>query len=144
MTEPLAVTITRDLAAPIEAVWRAWTDAAAVVRWMKCAPDIVLAFDNWRPAVGTRFTSSMSRPGAWAMRGSGEFLLVEPPRLLSYRLDENPEIGAPPTEVRVELTPHRSGTRVVVVHSGLPNESMCRVIEDGWTGSLSMLGRAPG
>ncbi|HLQ39116.1 MAG TPA: SRPBCC domain-containing protein [Planctomycetota bacterium] len=141
MTEqkPITVTITRVLAAPIELVWRAWTDPAQVVRWMKCEPGVAVTYTGWQPAVGARFTSTMCKPGAWENRGSGEFLAVEPPRLLAYRMDANPAIGAPAMTVRIELESTAGGTRLTLSHSGIPSDMMRGIIEAGWTGSLQML-----
>ncbi|MGE3174570.1 MAG: SRPBCC domain-containing protein [Planctomycetota bacterium] len=139
MTTPVSVTLTRTFAAPIDLVWRAFTDADLVVRWMKCEPGVELEYDGWRPVVGAVFSSVMRKPGQWEVKGTGRFLEVEPHRVLAYQQDPNAQMNLPAMTVRVELAAVAGGTQVTLTHTGIPSDTMRGIIEGGWTGSLQLL-----
>ena len=77
--QPLTATLKRVFAAPIEVVYRAWTDPEQVVQWMKCEPDVELSYEGWVPEVGARFSSTMRKPGAWEATSTGRILEADPP-----------------------------------------------------------------
>ena len=139
MSESRTVKLTRLFDAPIELVYRAWTEAEHVCKWMKCEPTVTCEVDNWIPAVGTRFETHMFKEGTFDVRGHGEFTEVDPPNVLAYRTDADPSIGAPEMSVRVVLAEKDGKTELTLTHSGIPNDMMCGVIEGGWTNSLGML-----
>ena len=81
----------------------------------------------------------MVKVGQWEAVTTGSFLEVEPPRLLVYRTDPNPELGTPELTIRVELDPVEDGTRLTLTHSGIPSDDLCGIIEAGWTASLGAM-----
>ena len=97
MTQPLSVTLTHTFAAPIDLVYQAWVDPQMVVKWMKCEPGVELTYEGWSPAVGATYTSLMRKPGEWEVRGSGEFTEVDPPHVLAFRQNAEPEMNMPET-----------------------------------------------
>ncbi|MEM7248182.1 MAG: SRPBCC domain-containing protein [Acidobacteriota bacterium] len=137
--ETRSVTIQRVFEAPIDLVYRAWTEAEHVSQWMKCDPAATLVLENWKPAVGVEFTTHMALEGKFDVKGTGRFLEVDPPRLLTYTSDPNPEIGAPELTIRIELEEIDGGTQLTLTHSGLPNEGFCGIVEGGWSVSLGLL-----
>lgn len=142
MTDPqrLSVTLTREFDAPIDLVFAAWTDAEHVSRWMKCDTAVDLRCDSWQPETGATFKTTMEKPGEWKVEGTGRFTEVDPPRVLAYASDADPQMNMPSMEVRVELEPlDGNRTRLTLTHSGIPNDDMCSVIQGGWTNSLAML-----
>lgn len=140
MTERLSVTLTREYDAPIELVYSAWTDAAQVVRWMKCEASVRLSYDGWDPKPGARFTSVMEKPGEWKVEGAGKFVEVDPPRVLEYASEANESMHMPEMSVRVVLEELEGGrTKLTLTHSGIPNDETCAIIDGGWTSSLQML-----
>ncbi len=139
MTEQKSVTITRTFSAPVEAVFRAWTDPAHASQWMKCDPGVDLELEQWQPETGARYATTMTKPGEWSVSTTGEFLEVDPPHLLVYRSDAQPDRGFPAATVRVELAAVDGGTQLTLTHSGLPGEEMCSIVEGGWTNGLRML-----
>ena len=139
MTESMSVTLTRTFQAPIDLVYRAWTDPAQVVRWMKCEPGVELEYDGWTPTVGATYTSLMRKPGEWEVRGTGRILEADPPRVFAYASDPNPEMQMPEMTVRVVFEEVDGGTKLTLNHSGLPNDDMCGIVEGGWTGGMQQL-----
>lgn len=141
MTEAIetrSVAVTRVFDAPIELVYSAWVRPELVVRWMKCDVEATYQVENWDPAPGHRFRTHMVQEGVFDVRGSGRFDEVEPPTLLAYTFDADPDLGTPEMRLRVEFAERDGGTEVRVTQSGVPFE-LCPVIEGGWTSSLGAL-----
>ena len=133
-----SVVLKRVFDAPIDLVYRAWTEAEHVTRWMKCDAEVTLEVENWVPAVGTEFKTHMFKEGAFEAWGTGRFTEVDPPRVLAYTNDADPEIGAPEMSVRVELVDLDGKTELTLTHSGVPTD-LTGIIEGGWTTGLSLL-----
>ena len=99
-----------DLAAPAEEVFRHLTDPAAMIRWMGQHATL-------RPVPGGAFEIDIN-----GVPVRGHHLEIDPPRrvLVSWGVAGNP--GMPPgaTEVEFILTPIPTGTRLRLVHRGLP------------------------
>lgn len=133
------VTMVRVFDAPPALVYRAWTEAEHVVRWMKCDRDVELTVDNWVPAVGTEFSTHMVQPGVFESRSTGRFLEVDPPNTLSYVIDADAGLGVPDMTVRVQLKDIGGKTQLTLTHSGIPSDHIFGVIQGGWTSSLSQI-----
>ena len=82
MSEPV-YTITRRFAAPVDLLWRAWTEAGLLSRWFgpKGVTTQVKRHDL-RP--GGVLHSSMTTPDGTVMWARFDYREVEPPRLLSW------------------------------------------------------------
>ena len=125
-----AVVIERTFAAPIDVVWRMWTDGTEFATWYG-PPGAQIPTADIDPTVGgrRRVCMQMETPdGEMRMWFGGAHLMVEPPTLLVYteaHTDEHgaPSGGGPDTEVRVELTAVDGGTRMVMTHTGIPADS---------------------
>jgi uncharacterized protein YndB with AHSA1/START domain len=93
---------------PIERVWRALTDPAAITRW--------LMENDFRPVLGYRFTLREVPPsGQWRGYVECEVVEVDPPRRLAYSWDGG---GMPPTLVTFTLEAVPTGTRLLLEHTG--------------------------
>jgi uncharacterized protein YndB with AHSA1/START domain len=125
-----AVVIERTFAAPIDLVWRMWTDGDEFARWYG-PPGAVIPVADIDATVGghRRVCMQMETPdGTMRMWFGGRHVTVEPPSLLVYSESHTDEHGipagdGPDTEVRVELTPMEGGTRMVMTHTGIPADS---------------------
>jgi uncharacterized protein YndB with AHSA1/START domain len=105
------------VAAPPERVFRALTDSRELVEW----------WGQKGMFRATHWDVDLRVGGKWRcdaeMRGntfwmSGEFLEIDPPKLLVYTwLSSMP--GETPSTVRIDLVPESNGTRLKVRHSGL-------------------------
>lgn len=122
-----AVVIERTFTAPIDLVWRMWTDGDEFARWYG-PPGAQIPVAEIDATVGgrRRVCMQMETPdGTVRMWFGGQHLAVEPPSLLVYTEAHTDEHGAalgdgPDTEVRVQLTATDAGTRMVMTHVGIP------------------------
>jgi len=146
------VRITRDFDAPIETVWRMWTDADLFRRWYgPMGMSVPVAEMDVTPGGTRRISMEMSSPRrSMTMWFTGTYREVVAPTRLVYTeamCDEGgtlipPEAmgmpkGSPDfTEVTVELSATPGGTRMVMTHRGLPAGSPG---EKGWTMAFDKL-----
>lgn len=147
-----AVLIERTLDAPVELIWKLWTDPEHFAAWY--GPDGATIPDARMDVRvgGTRLVSMQVQTprGAMTMWFTGEYLEVEPNKRLVYTesmSDENGTVLAPAdlgmpaghpitTEVRVELDDLGGRTRMVLTHTGIPAGSPGAA---GWTMALDKL-----
>ena len=108
MTDVFATEV--DLPAPPAEVFRYLTDPAAMIRWMGQHATL-------KPVPGGAFEIDIN-----GVPVRGQYLEIDPPRrvLVSWGVAGNP--GMPPgaTEVEFTLTPTPAGTRLRLIHRGLP------------------------
>jgi uncharacterized protein YndB with AHSA1/START domain len=134
MTEPTdetnAVVIERTFDAPLDVVWRMWTDAASFASWYgPTGASIPVADFDVRVGGQRRLCMEVTTPdGPMRMWFGGEYRHVDPPNRLVYSeqiTDENGKTGddSHTTEVSVELAEVADGTRVVMTHAGIPSDS---------------------
>ena len=137
-TAPVALRLTRTLAAPPHKVFRAWTDPQALKRWS--APgDMTTPLAEVDLRVGGRYRIHMLAPDGTVHKVSGVYRLVEPPAKLVYtwRWEEKPEEGD--TLVTVEFHDRGGRTEVVLTHERFPNVAVRDRHESGWAGCLAKL-----
>ena len=120
-----------ELPAPVEEVFRHLTDPAAMIRWMGQHATL-------QPVPGGAFDVDIN-----GVPVRGRYLEVEPPRrvLVSWGVTGNPELPPGATQVEFTLTPTAAGTRLRLVHSGLPPQQ-ASIHEAGWQHFLDRLTRA--
>jgi uncharacterized protein YndB with AHSA1/START domain len=129
------LTLERDYAAPPQRVFQAWTEIELVRPWFGCATEKLWHVHEWDVREGGRLHVSLDFDGQ-PFDVHGEFLVVDPPRRLTYRWSEN-EL------VEVTIEPYGSGSRLRLAHTfpaGGP-EGAVRTV--GWTYSLDQLGLIP-
>ena len=138
MTE--SVVSARHVAAPVERVWRVWTEGERFARWLAPTPETkvrVLAFD---PRPGGEWRVEMVEPDGARWTGGGRFVEVEPRRRLAmtwawaHRPDES--------LVEAEFAPAGSGTQVVVTHSRLRTRTERDENDAGWKAARDALAAA--
>lgn len=127
------VRIEMALAAPIEDVYAAWTQPAAMARWLAPTGSAEVEADV---RVGGRFRVVMIGDGT-SIQHTGEYLTVEPPRQLSFTW-QSPYTGAEPSVVTVTLTADGDRTRLVLLHERLP-EDAAQSHRGGWGAMLQRL-----
>jgi uncharacterized protein YndB with AHSA1/START domain len=132
-----AVVIERSFDAPVDAVWRMWTDAEAFKAWYgpqgAQIPEAVL---DVRVGGARRVCMEMETPGGpMRMWFTGEHREVVPMRRLVYTesmTDAEGNIVVPPgapdghpatTEVRVDFDGNSERTSIVLTHVGIPADS---------------------
>ena len=129
MSESFATEL--DLPAPVEEVFRHLTDPAAMTRWMGQHATLELA-------AGGAFEVDIN-----GVSVRGRYLEVDPPRRVVVSWGVAGSTGLPPgaTQVEFTLTPTADGTRLRLVHRGLPaDQAPMHAI--GWNHFLPRLAHA--
>lgn len=142
-TAPDRVVIDRTLDAPIALVWAMWTDPAHFATWYgPTGAELPVVEFDLQVGGRRRVCMEMQTPnGVMRMWFQGEHLRVEAPGLLVYTEQITDESGAvahgEPTEVKVELTEADGRTRMVMTHTGIPEDSPGAA---GWQMAFDKLG----
>jgi uncharacterized protein YndB with AHSA1/START domain len=132
--------LTRDLRAPPERVYKAWTQRRALAAWM--GPEgIATEVDVFERRVGGRYRFIMrDEKGEYIV--SGRFLALEPFRRLSFTWSwENGAFAGIDTVVEITLSKIKSGTRLTLVHRELLAGEMRKEHRRGWRSCLDRLAR---
>jgi uncharacterized protein YndB with AHSA1/START domain len=119
------------LNASAEDVFRHLTDPAAMIRWMGQHATL-------KPVPGGAFEVDIN-----GVPIRGQYLELDPPRrvLVSWGVAGNTEMPPGATQVEFTLTPIPAGTRLSLVHRGLPPGEQ-QVHAAGWPHFLARLPRA--
>lgn len=145
------ITLVREFDAPVEAVWRAWTEPEQVMRW-------------WGPVgftsptaeidlrVGGKYLFCMRSPEGQDFYSTGTFLKIEPFKELVYTdsfADAEGNVVDPavygmegfpqPSQVTVRLEDLGGRTRMTLTHSGLPAGEHGEMAAAGWQTSLDKM-----
>jgi len=126
-----------EIAASPEKVFRALTEPGELARWWG-SPDEYQTHDwkvDLRPG-GKWSCQARSAEGTGEVRG--EYVAVEPPRLLEYTWEPSWEQYRQ-TIVRCTLEPVGGGTRLSLVHRGFAAGESAQGHADGWTRVLGWL-----
>jgi uncharacterized protein YndB with AHSA1/START domain len=115
MTDETEIEITRLLPAPASEVFRWWTEADLLRRWMSPVGSVEAEVDL---RVGGTFRILM-KDGDVAIDHVGEYLEIDRPRRLVFTWRS--QYAGPSSVVTVSFQSEgSSSTRLVIVHSGLP------------------------
>jgi uncharacterized protein YndB with AHSA1/START domain len=138
MTETHALRIERLLAASPARARAAWTDPAKLARWFAPGPmtATVHALDV---RVGGQFEVTMHGPDG-DHTATGRYTLVRDDMLVMTWNWTGDPLPAD-TTLRIEFHAHAAGTRLVLVHEGLPTQEAAAHHEQGWHGCLDNLPR---
>jgi uncharacterized protein YndB with AHSA1/START domain len=133
-TGPNWVRITRTFAAPRALVFSFWTKAERLQQWSGCKDaarcEVVMDF-----RVGGTFTQKMLITGAGEFTLTGTYEQIVEPERIVYSANLGPAV----TRVTVEFLEEASGTRMVLMHEGLPSEMHCKAISQGTSESFDKL-----
>ncbi len=130
-----------EIAAPPERVFRALTDPNELVRWWG-SPDTYRT-EEWTldPRVGGRWLARGHGADGRAYSVGGEFLKIDPPRLLVQTWAPDWEQGKLVTTITYRLDSIEGGTRLTLRHEGFGEQrAACESHGRGWERVLGWLG----
>lgn len=127
----LDVVLEEVLPHPVEQVWAALTDRAAISDWL-------MQTSEFEPVVGNRFCLKTDRLSAdgWV---KAEVAELDPPQRMVWAWTLDP--AAAPTTVTFELTPDGGGTRLTLRHFGEIDPVPGGLLREGWPGKIDALRR---
>jgi uncharacterized protein YndB with AHSA1/START domain len=123
----LDVAFEESLPNAIEAVWAELTDKIAISHWL-------MATEDFKPAVGSRFRLTRGSTGGWV---DAEVLEFEPPRRMvwSWSVDDR----NPPSKLTFMLARDGAGTRLRLRHVGEFDLEDAEIFRHGWPGRIKAL-----
>lgn len=124
------LTVSRVYAAPRELVFEAWIETSKVAEWWGCA-DATDVVADIEPRVGGAFNHSMTVHGQ-PFPSHGVITAYDPPTHLAW---DDPHADQSFTVDFVEV---HDGTKVVLVHNGIPDE-VAHFVDQGWSASFEKL-----
>jgi uncharacterized protein YndB with AHSA1/START domain len=135
-TEPIVREI--DIAAEMDTVFEFFVDPEKLTRWLA-----VEATLDPRPG-GVCHQVHAGAPGQGPFHMEGEFVEVDPPKRVVFSwgfVEPGPGVAPGGSTVEVTLSPMGDGTRVRLVHRGLPPAAVGEH-SGGWITMLDRLARA--
>jgi uncharacterized protein YndB with AHSA1/START domain len=141
MSDELLVQVEHVLAAPPARVFRAFSDAQLLPRWLTPSPEIGMRVDalDFREGGAYRFVYTL--PDRSEVAIGGVYRTIRPPERLvfSWIIDPPDEHAGLESEVTVTIAPAGKGSRLTICHLGWPISSAARRHEGGWRGALVQL-----
>ena len=134
------LSITRRFSAPIEAVFRAWTDPAQLAQWW--GPENVTVPDcEMDVRVGGKWRTCMAMPDGGKMWVEGTYREISEPERLVFTWSWDQEDGSRGHEtiVTVEFEEADGGTEMRLTQSLFQDAEACRMHGEGWTSSFVCL-----
>jgi uncharacterized protein YndB with AHSA1/START domain len=130
-----ALRIDRILPAPLERVWAALTEQAALAAWFWPTSFGTTVTADAHP--GGRFRIAAADAPGGALAVEGEYTVVERPRLLvfTWRWDGDEE----QTLVTITLSAVDGGTALTLTHEGFPDDATRDNHDTGWSDCLDRL-----
>jgi uncharacterized protein YndB with AHSA1/START domain len=137
VTDEYSLTIRREIAAPVEALFDAWLDAQSLASWMR--PDgIRETRAETDPRVGGAFRIVMVADESDVMH-TGTYREINRPHRLVFTWS-SPATHFRDSLVTVTFQPSSSGSTVVEIHQvGLPDEEAQIAHHKGWSDALGEL-----
>jgi uncharacterized protein YndB with AHSA1/START domain len=129
--------ITRDLKAPREKVFAAWTDPQQAAQWW-CPSDCTLVSCEMDVRAGGKWHRSMRVPGGSTITKYGVYREVAPPARLvfTYGTDYGNGTTDPETVVSITLSEIPGGTRLTLWHTEFQDVAARDDHIRGWTTTL--------
>ncbi|HEY9507238.1 MAG TPA: SRPBCC domain-containing protein [Gemmatimonadales bacterium] len=128
--------VRREIPVPRERVFEAWLNSESLAQWMR-PEDMTRSIVTLDPRVGGGFRIVMEGPTHGAVEHQGEYLVIEPPSLLSFTwISRNTDHR--PTVVTIQFHERGAGTELVLTHRLLPSAAV-EGHRRGWTDIVRLL-----
>ncbi len=140
MTEKPKLTLTRQIKAPVEKVFAAWTNGTALKRWFGPSDDMTIVVADVDLRVGGRYRIVMQEKSGEQHRIGGIYREIVPNARLvfTWAWESTPERES---LVTVELKAVDGGTRLTLTHEQFADEPARDRHAQGWAGTLDRLDR---
>ena len=137
--DEFAVTVRREIAAPVETLYDAWLDAESLGTWLR--PRVISETRaETDPREGGEFRIVMVRDGSDIVH-QGTYREIDRPRRLVFTWS-SPATDHRDSVVTVTFEPLASGSTMVEIHQvGLPDEVSRASHTEGWSDALAELER---
>lgn len=133
------VVIEREYNAPIERVFRAWTDPGQLRQWFKEAPETEIEPAKFDLRAGGDYRIEI-KSGDEDYVVYGTYTKVDPPRTLEFTwMWEESSMEPGETLVRVDLEPIGDRTKLTLTHTRFTTERSAQAHDKGWNGVLASL-----
>lgn len=141
------LTITRDLDAPRELVWAAWTDPAHIKEWLQLGEGMTTESVTADLRPGGKFRIQQRRADGEFFTAAGSYLEVKRPERLVYTFDwekdgggtEFGELEDNETQVTVEFRAIGERTELVFAHEKFASTEARDRHQEGWQRWLEKL-----
>jgi uncharacterized protein YndB with AHSA1/START domain len=141
MSDPIVLTIRRDIAAPAGRVFDAWLDPADAARFLFATPDGEMIRCDIDARVGGGFTLTERRPIGDAEH-RGRYLEIERPHRLVFLFAATPAAEGEWTRVTIEIAETAGGCTLTLTHEMDPQWAAYEAqTRKGWTTILESLAR---
>ena len=140
--EDTSVTLTHHAAAPIERVFRAFTDAAELSRWF--GPEtFTIGVAEMDTRVGGAYRIAMHAPDGEVYTVKGTIQELIEPSLISYTWswEEEDEAQEHESLVTIKFVAAHGGTDIELVHTQLASNESAESHTSGWTSTFNDLDR---
>ncbi len=130
----------RTFDAPRVLVWKAWTEAEHLLRWI-CPADFNVLFAENDLRLGGKWRSGMRSPEGEDFIHCGEYLEIEKPSRLvfTHSWEHNHLEPRALTKITVVLIERDGKTDMTFVQAGLATEESALSHKHGWTGAFDQL-----
>lgn len=127
-TKPL-ITIETVVNAPIDTVWKKWTNPDDIVKWNNASDDWHTTSADNDLTIGGIFTARMeAKDGSMGFDFSGKYDTIKQNELIEYTLDDN-------RKVKICFSNHGNETKVIEVFEA-ENENPIGMQQSGWQSIL--------
>lgn len=129
----MRIKVETSVAAPIEQVWRAYTDPEDIKQWNAASDDWHTTKASVDLREGGAFSSRMeAKDGSMGFDFAGTYTKIVEPRLIEYAFGDR--------KAEVEFTPNATGTVVRVTFDSEPTHSVEQQ-QGGWQAILANFAR---
>jgi len=135
------VEVRRWLNAPPSRVFGACSQASLVSRWLTPSPDVALTVLEFDFRVGGSYRFAYAVPGRGTMFVNGVYRTIEAPTAIvfSWNIEPPDEHAGVRSEVTITLTPHGTGTELLIRHEQLTKPGAAERHAAGWHGAVAQL-----
>ncbi len=129
-----STTVSRDINAPVERVFDAFGQIAALQAWFRPDPTISLAVRSLDFRAGGRFVFDFGYADGTVKTLRGDYIRIIAPYRIEFTWiwDAPDEHQGIETQVTIDLEPRDGKTRLVVTHAKLPQTAARQRYQIGW------------